>query len=332
MDEQRDGVTRHRVAVVIPTHDRPDLLRRTLTTVLCQRDVDLEVVVVDDGDQGLAEAVVESMQDDRVRLVPARVPHGGPCAARNVGTASTTAPWVAFLDDDDLWAPDKLAAQMAAVDALDGAGWVTAGAVSVDDDLRILSWQAPPAPGLQRRQIAVNLIPGGGSATVVARRVLDEVGGFDESMRHHGDYEMWVRVSLAAPLAVVDRPVVGYLVHGGGLSRGTAGGRAAKAQLRPRLEALQAERGVAPEFDSWDFIWGDLELRSGRRWDAARTYAALALRRRDPGLLVRAAAAGVAPGRLQARSERWASAQVPSSVRAEAESWLADVPSRSSPA
>lgn len=321
-----------RVAVVIPTHDRPDLLRRTLATVLWQRDVDLEVVVVDDGARGLAAPVVESMHDDRIRLVPTREPHSGPCAARNVGSASTTAPWVAFLDDDDLWAPHKLAAQLAAADGTDGAGWVTAGAVSVDDDLQILSWQAPPAPGWQRRQLAVNLVPGGGSGTVVARWVLEQVGGFDETMRNHGDYEMWVRVSLAAPLAVVDRPLVGYLVHGGGLSRGTAGGRAAKARLRPRLEALQAEHGVEPEFDGWDFIWGDLELRSGRRRDAARTYAGLAMRRREPRLLARAAWAGIAPASLQRRSQRWASAQVPGQVRAEAEAWLADVPARSSSA
>lgn len=314
------------VAVVVPTHDRPDLLRRTLGTVLWQRDVDLEVVVADDGGEQLGSRLVEELGDPRVRAVPTPRPHGGPCAARNAGTAATTAPWVAYLDDDDLWAPDKLAGQLAAVRADPAAGWVTSGAVSVDDGLRILSWQAPPPPGPQPRQVAVNLVPGGGSGTMVARRVVDEVGGFDESMRHHGDYEMWVRVSLVAPLAVVDRPSVGYLVHGGGLSRGTAGGRAAKAALRPRLEQLQAERGVEPQFDSWDFIWGDLELRSGRRWDAARTYGRLAARRRDPRLLARAGLAAAAPGVLRRRGERWSLSQVPPGVRAEAEAWLAEVP------
>ncbi|MFC5381886.1 glycosyltransferase family 2 protein [Aquipuribacter nitratireducens] len=316
------------VAVVVPTHDRPDLLHRTLRTVAWQTGVDLEVVVVDDGEGGVAERVVDALGDPRFRVVPSPRPHGGPCAARNAGAAATTASWVAYLDDDDLWAPDKLSAQLAAVEQTPGAGWVTAGAVSVDDDLRILSWQAPPPPGMQRRQVATNLIPGGGSGTVVARSVVEEVGGFDEDMRHHGDYEMWVRVSLVAPLAVVDRPVVGYLVHGGGLSRGTANGRAAKAALRPRLERLQAEQGVEGDFDSWDFIWGDLELRSGRRWDAARTYAGLAVRRREPRLIARAAVAAAAPGVLRQRAERWAAAQVPQDVRAEAEVWLARVPSR----
>lgn len=316
------------VAVVVPTHDRPDLLRRTLHTVLWQRDVDLEVVVVDDGGEQLAADLVRELADPRLRVVPARRPHSGPCAARNVGIEATIAPWVAFLDDDDLWAPDKLADQLAAARAMPDAGWVTAGAVSVDDELRVLSWQAPPQPGPQPQQIAVNVIPGGGSGTTVARAVLEKVGGFDESMRHHGDYEMWVRVSLAAPLAVVDRPSVGYLVHGGGLSRGTAGGRAAKAALRPRLEQLQAERGVEPQFDSWDFIWGDLELRSGRRWDAARTYGRLAVRRRNPRLLLRAGFAAAAPGTLRRRSERWSRAQVPPEVRAAAEAWLAHVPQR----
>lgn len=319
------------VAVVVPAHDRPDLLSRTLHTVLWQEGVDLEVVVVDDGGEGSATALVEGLADPRVRALPTAKPHSGPCAARNVGITNTTAPWVAFLDDDDVWAPDKLASQLAAVAQMTEAGWVTTGAVSVDTEMAILAWQAPPEPGPQPRQVAVNLVPGGGSATVVARWVLDAVGGFDEAKRHHGDYEMWMRVSLAAPLATVPRPLTGYLKHGGGLSRGTAGGRASLAHMRPEMERLQEELGVAPEFDQWELVWGDLELRAGRRRDAAATYGRRAIAQRDPRLLARACLTAVSPRWALRRAQQWERAQVPESVRIEAERWLARVPSLTPP-
>lgn len=315
------------IAVVVPAHDRADLLRRTLHTVLWQEDVDMEVVVVDDGSERHATALVEQLADPRIRALSTSRPHSGPCAARNIGIEHTTAPWVAFLDDDDLWAPDKLVSQLAAAARTPDAGWITTGAVSVDTDLKIMAWQAPPESGAQPRQVAINLIPGGGSATVVARSVLDHVGGFDESMRHHGDYEMWVRVSVAAPLASVARPLTGYLKHSGGLSRGTAGGRAAMVRMRPDLERRQAEMSVAPEFDQWNLVWGDLELRAGRRWDAANTYAKLALAQRSARLLTRAGLAALAPGPLLRRAERWERKQVPETVRVEAERWLRRVPS-----
>lgn len=96
------------VSVVVPTHDRPGLLRRTLATVLWQTNVDLEVVVADDGAEWLASCVLHQVGDQRVRVVAAALPHSSPRAARKVvGTAVPAAQWVAFLDDDDLLAPDS---------------------------------------------------------------------------------------------------------------------------------------------------------------------------------------------------------------------------------
>jgi hypothetical protein len=310
------------VAVVVPTHDRPDLLHRTLLSVLWQRDVPFEVVVVDDGEAQLGAAFVADLADERVRAVPSRTPHGGPCAARNVGAAASSAPWIAYVDDDDLWAPDKLSAQLAAARALPGARWVTSGAAIVDDDLVVRAYQPPPPPGWQPRQLAVNLVPGGGSGTVLTRELVEEVGGFDETLRHHGDYEMWVRASLASPLAVVDRPLTGYLRHSGGLSRGTTGGRRAYRQMAPRLAELRAQHGVAEQLDEWQRLWADLELRSGRRWEAARSYLGLGLRHRRPSVVARAALSAVAPGAAARRAQRWEQASLPDAARSEAMTWI----------
>ena len=103
------------VAAIVPTHDRADLLTTTLRSVLWQRGVSLEVVVVDDGSSEAMDTVVERVGDPRVRVVRNETPEGV-CAARNRGAAETDARWLAFCDDDDLWAPDKLARQVAAAE------------------------------------------------------------------------------------------------------------------------------------------------------------------------------------------------------------------------
>ena len=129
--------------VVIPTRNRRELLLSTLRSVLAQREVDVDVVVVDEGsDDGTADAV-RLLGEPRARVVRHDTPKGLP-AARNAGLAEATAEWIAFCDDDDLWAPDKLALQLAAARRA-SAVWCCAGAVEIDPDLHVVGWQRSPS-------------------------------------------------------------------------------------------------------------------------------------------------------------------------------------------
>ena len=101
------------VSVVIPTRDRSRLLGLTLHSVLWQRGVVVVVVVVDDGSTDDTAQTVAGLADPRVRLVRHDTAQGV-SAARNRGITEAHGRWVAFLDDDDLWAPDKLACQLQA--------------------------------------------------------------------------------------------------------------------------------------------------------------------------------------------------------------------------
>ena len=132
------------VSVVIPTRDRPGLLAHTLRTVLWQEDVDAEVLVVDDGMGSDTSAVLERLGDSRVHLLRNSGPPGV-SGARNSGIAAAKGHWIAFLDDDDLWAPGKLRAQLSVAEEA-GADWVYAGDVTVDEDLRVRGGAPPPAP------------------------------------------------------------------------------------------------------------------------------------------------------------------------------------------
>jgi len=101
------------VTVVVPTRDRRALLERSLGTVLDQTGVDLAVLVVDDGSNDDTAEWAARVDDSRVSAVSHATPLGV-AAARNTGIERAATPWIAFLDDDDLWAPTKLAEQLAA--------------------------------------------------------------------------------------------------------------------------------------------------------------------------------------------------------------------------
>ena len=161
------GGTDDPVTVVIPTRDRLPLLLRTLGTVLGQEDVDLSVVVVDEASSD-GTAAFGGSGDPRVRTLRHERPEGV-ARARNHGVRTATTPWVAFVDDDDLWAPRKLRDQLGAI-GRDGDAPGPASAVSVDPDLRIV--RHSPVP--RERDVAdhilcYNHIPGGGSGVLVDR-------------------------------------------------------------------------------------------------------------------------------------------------------------------
>jgi glycosyltransferase involved in cell wall biosynthesis len=100
------------VSVVIPTRSRPELVPRAVRSALAQTVTDIEVIVVVDGpDEATRPALADQLTDPRLRLVELPVSGGGP-AARNTGVAHARAPWVALLDDDDEWLPEKLAVQL----------------------------------------------------------------------------------------------------------------------------------------------------------------------------------------------------------------------------
>jgi glycosyltransferase involved in cell wall biosynthesis len=105
-----------RVSVVIPTRGRPELVRRAVESVFDQTHRDLEVIVVIDGPDSATEATLRQFADPRFRVLTLAVPQGG-SAARNAGVAASTGQWVAFLDDDDEWLPEKISRQIAAAEA-----------------------------------------------------------------------------------------------------------------------------------------------------------------------------------------------------------------------
>ncbi|GGI05424.1 glycosyltransferase family 2 protein [Egicoccus halophilus] len=265
------------VTVVIPTRDRLPLLAQTLHTVLGQRGVTLEVVVVDEGSTDGTAAWVQGRDDPRVRCLTADRPRGLP-AARNAGLAEARAPWVAFVDDDDLWAPDKLARQLAAAERADAA-WSYGAGLDIGPAGRLVRVN-PVAAGEWRQLPWRNVVPGGGSNVVVRRDVLRELDGFDPSLPAAEDWDLWIRLARGGAPGLVADPVVAYRFHGGNMSRGVARMLQGVDVLDVRHRDL---RDGAP-LDREDlYRWvGNGALRAGDR-AAARRLAWRARRAGHPG-------------------------------------------------
>ena len=279
------------VSVVIPTRNRwPMLSTHALPSALAQEDVALEVVVVDDAsDDGTAD-LVEAVGDPRVRVVRNEANRRLP-ASRNVGAAAARGTWLAFLDDDDLWAPRKLRAQLDAADAT-GATWVYAQCIVVDGEGRPLDIHPFPEPDeLGALLLGGNHVPGGGSNVIVRADTFREIGGFDEGLRFFEDWDLWLRLVQVTPPATCSELLVARVEHGGNMLFRD------RADVRADFERVLAKQGPVTDAQRLAVAeWMAHEhMRAGLHLRAAALYARASVSHRSGGNAV--AAAGAVFGR-----------------------------------
>jgi glycosyltransferase involved in cell wall biosynthesis len=277
------------VTVVIPTHDRRALLTQTLRTVLAQRGVAVHVVVVDDGSSDDTAAAVRGLADPRVVLVRNATARGV-SAARNQGIAAATGDWVAFLDDDDLWSPDKLRTQLDALHASD-AGFAYSAVVAIDRERRATRALPLPRPEeLMRLQLRQSVLPAGGSNVIVRTELLRMLGGFDEQLYHLADWDLWIRLADTALAAASPEVSVAYLEHGTNMHLTELPKiRREFTYLVEKHRALSERFGVAFDREGFELYVAWAHRRSGHPRKAAAIYLRSALAHRRPKHLARAA-------------------------------------------
>lgn len=258
------------VTVVIPTHNRSGFLRAALRSVVGQREVDVEIVVVDEASTDDTGDAVGSFGTSRVQFVRHARPLGV-SAARNHGIHLARGEWIAFLDDDDLWSPEKLASQVTAM-RRDGRGWAYAGSVTVTNRLEILAGSPVPSAsetvaGLPWR----NLVPAGASNVIVHRELLASTGDFDETLIHMADWDLWIRLAQSGLPSIVDTPLVAYRMHAANASGHPDTLWKEVSTIEHRYLALRegkpVDRAFVLRWAAWNY------LRAGKRWDALQAYA-----------------------------------------------------------
>ncbi len=206
------------VSVIIPAYDAARWLREAIVSVLNQNFQDFEIVVVDDGSTDDTRQIVESFTDSRLRYI--YQPNRGLSAARNTGIRAALGRYIALLDADDVFKPDKLAKQVAILEGEPNIGLVLCGYELIDESGRVLREEKPylRVPEVDLRTVLFwnPLLP----STLLIRRVwLDRVGMFDESLRRYEDWDFAVRIAFAGcQMRWVRETLLGYRRHQANMS------------------------------------------------------------------------------------------------------------------
>jgi glycosyltransferase involved in cell wall biosynthesis len=302
------------ISVVIPTHARAAVIERAVHCALGQTGVDLEVIVVVDGVVDDTRERVEAIGDPRVRTCVLER-NQGVANARNHGAGQARAPWLSFLDDDDVWAPGRTRALL---DHAGDAGLVTAGTIDVEPSGRVLDRVLPPPGAALRAALFASNAVGGPSSAIVRRSAFEAVGGFDPTFAVLADWDLWLRVLRDHEAAVAPGLLHGYVVHPDAMHLQRTD--EALAEFR----RLQARHRVAARPGDPDFVDGvylrwiaDVHKRAGRRSEALGMSLRLLARERRWRDLRRALSLALGP-RQRRRLER-----VRPPRHGEAPGWLA---------
>ncbi|MBB5224394.1 glycosyltransferase involved in cell wall biosynthesis [Amaricoccus macauensis] len=269
------------VTVVIPAYERAATIVAAIDSVLRQTRTDFELLVIDDGSSdGTAEAA-ETVADPRLRVV--RLPKNrGAAGARNAGAAEARGRWIAFQDSDDEWLPEKLALQLARLEAHPDAiaaycGLLTVGELDADAHGRTrLAYVPGPEIELVEGRIQPTLLMQNvmSTQTVVVRRdVFLALGGFDESLPAMEDWEFAIRLAGAGEIAFVDAPLVHQRFSPNSLTRNL------EKQLRSHAMILEKSRPLyagRPDLLARQYYILAGDSRRSGDLDAARCYLALA--------------------------------------------------------
>lgn len=198
------------VSVVIPSYGRPEMLAEAIASALAQTYPHIEVVVCDDNIPGseehrATEYLVRSLGDDRLTYIKTPENLGG-AGARNYAVERSHGRYVAFLDDDDRWEPEKIAAQIDVFRrSSEPFGLVYTGLRVEDGNGGVLKDRPAVVTGWIRDELAETNVVGTTSSAMVPRDVFDEVGGFDSSFPARQDLDLWFRIAERYRVAAVDR-------------------------------------------------------------------------------------------------------------------------------
>jgi len=194
-----------RVSVIVPVYNGAATLGDSIESIRAQ-DVDVEILIVDDGSTDDTPRIVDAMSD----VISVRQPNAGPAAARNSALPLVRAPFVSFLDDDDVWLPGKLAQQLALFEAHPDASIV----------LGYTAFQSLGADGIYTSIVEPHLLYHLGAA-LVRRETFDRIGAFDPALRSSEDVDWFLRARDAGLGIIVSPEVVQFhRRNGSNMTRG----------------------------------------------------------------------------------------------------------------
>jgi glycosyltransferase involved in cell wall biosynthesis len=231
------------VSVIIPTHNRAALVTEAVASVLAQSFRDFELLVVDDGStDGTAAALAP--YEPQIRLLR-RASRGGVSAARNTGITAARGEWLAFLDSDDLWLPEKLARQMAYLAAHPDLKLCQTEETWVRRGVRVSQPLSHRKAGGRIFFASLERCLVSPSAVILHRRLYEQHGVFDEGLPAAEDYDLWLRLAWRYDIGLLPEPLI---IKRGGRADQLSGQRGLDRYRIRALTKLLADPGLpAPE-------------------------------------------------------------------------------------
>jgi glycosyltransferase involved in cell wall biosynthesis len=206
------------VSIIIPTYNRSRFLKKAVASVIEQTGARWELIVVDDGSTDDTVEILTRFGDARIRIIT--LPHSGNIAAlRNAGAEASAGKWIAFLDSDDEWKPDKLEIQLRALEK-ERKGWCYSSYEFIDENSTVLAQRKINTRSLSgwitgKLLVAEASVPI--SSLVVDRSLFDRTGGFNTSRELilREDYEWVLRLSLCAEALFLPEILISIREHPG---------------------------------------------------------------------------------------------------------------------
>lgn len=203
------------ISVIIPTYNRAHILPRALDSVLAQTQLPIEIIVVNDGSTDGTKSVLSNYPG--LKIIDQQ--HSGVSAARNIGLEHTNGEWIAFLDSDDEWLPEKLEQQWAAI-CNDDKLICHTEEIWIRNGKRVNPMKKHQKYGEYIYEKCLPLCVISPSSVMIHQSVFNDIGVFDESLEVCEDYDLWLRICSKYSTLFISEPlIVKYGGHEDQLSR-----------------------------------------------------------------------------------------------------------------
>ncbi|MEN8218212.1 MAG: glycosyltransferase family 2 protein [Pseudomonadota bacterium] len=256
------------VSVVMPVYNVERYVAASIQSVLDQTFTDFELLIVDDGGTDESLTICQKFDDPRIKIIRQR--NRGLAGARNTGIRHAKGQYIALLDSDDLWKPEKLAKHVEHLDNSPKVGISFSSSAFIDDNGEPLGiYQLPKLTSINAIDVLCRNPVGNGSAPVIRRAVFEELAllhylqgeeesAFDESFRQSEDIECWVRMTILTQWQFegLSEDLTLYRVNAGGLSSNLENQYASWGRM------IEKARRYAPYFlEEWEARTRSYQLR-----------------------------------------------------------------------
>lgn len=238
-----------RVSIIIPAYNAARYISETIKSVLAQTHVDFEILVVDDGSSDNTEEIVKLIDDERIKYFKQK--NSGQASARNKGISESSGEFIAFIDADDLWNPQKLEEQLKVFSSND-IGLSYTGRRFIDSHSHKTGAEEPARINADLKDLIFNNFITC-SSVVVRSEILKKHNFFFRDQRQGvEDWDLWLRLALVSKFAAVSKPLTSYRIHPENISKNS---ELMLRSYRVTMKDLKSDLETKKLFKAYNSIW-----------------------------------------------------------------------------